>query len=257
MNFEHNHKSTTSLIGAIAASAFLGVAIVFPQAAFSQTQNPGTSGDPRIDHPGTNNRVDDPSRPLNNSNDANTPANTTPSGNVNQSTGVGGGAGGSGVEGQMNNRTNTSDQQPDNRIERYTQPNSTEPGRSNDTNNPSSYTTPGSRGNDRYTSPTQNTPGRGTYSSPRGQVNSPSGVGGGAGGSGTVDSQTSPTSPGTVQPDNRIERYTQPGSTTPNTTTTPDTNRSTTPDSGSGNFGTEGSNTGGGAGGTGTVPGLW
>ncbi|MBF2028132.1 MAG: hypothetical protein IGS48_15420 [Oscillatoriales cyanobacterium C42_A2020_001] len=248
MNFKLNQKAMNSLVGAIAASAFLGVAAVIPQAAFSQTQSPGASGDVKVDE-GANapagTRVDDPSRPMTNQNDSSAPANSAPAQRSDRYD-----RDGSTTPGVR------SQQQPENRVEKYTQPDGSKPNTTNRSGeNPSSYTTPGSRGTDRLTSPSQNTPGRGTYTSPRSQVNDNStGVGGGAGGTGADSQINNSTSPNTnAQPDNRIERYTQPGSTTPNSTTP---NSTTTPNSGTGVDGT-GDSTGGGTGGSGSVPGLW
>lgn len=254
MNFKRNQKIVNSLIGAIVAGAFVGVAAVFPQTVSAQTQSPGATGDPKVDE-GANapagTRIDDPSRPTTNQNqnqnqnqnNTNAPANANPAQRSDRYDRDGSTA--PGVRSQ---------QQPENRVEKYTQPDGSNPLGDRSGDNPSSYTTPGSRGTDRLTSPTQNTPGRGTYTSPRSQVNDNStGTGGGAGGTGADSQINNSTSPNTnAQPDNRIERYTQPGSTTPNSTTP----SNSTPSSGTGVDGTGGS-TGGGAGGSGAVPGLW
>jgi len=133
MTLKHNQNMTKQVIGAIAATAFLSISAILPQAAFSQS-SPGTSGDPRVDEPNTNNRVDDPSRPTTenmNRGNVNVPANSMPSrGNVYSNpnsqmdnSGFGGGTGGMDLD-------QSAPMQPANRIERYSQPGATDPSRS-------------------------------------------------------------------------------------------------------------------------------
>jgi hypothetical protein len=246
-----NQNTVTKLAGAIAATAFLSITAILPQAAFAQS-NPGASGDPRVDEPNTNTRVDDPSRPATN---MDRPANaaptqggvySNPSGQMNDA-GSGGGAGGADF-----NRSNLdqSAPQPANRIERYSQPGATDPARNTEylppANSPERSNSNGrmndqmnnsgtgggagginnmNRGNDRFTGPSSNQPGAGTYSTPRSQMNN---SGSGSGSGGTID--------------NRINNSTSPGSATPSSGST---------------INNSGSTTGGGAGGSGSVPGLW
>ncbi|MDX2228381.1 MAG: hypothetical protein NW220_01995 [Leptolyngbyaceae cyanobacterium bins.349] len=245
MNFKHNQNTIAKLTGAIAATAFLSVSAILPQAAFSQ-QSPGAVGDPRVDEPNTNTRINDPSRPINEQNRPlnapNSPSRSdAPSGQMNN-TGVGGGTGG------MNNVDGSRPERPENRIEKYTQPGATDPSRSTEftppANSPSRSNSSGqmndqmnntgtgggaggtvnqNRGSDRYTAPSTTTPGRGTYTTPSTQINRTSG-------------------PNSGNVDNQINNSTFPGAATPGTGS---------------NNNSGGSNTGGGAGGSGAVPGLW
>ncbi|MDX2240963.1 MAG: hypothetical protein NW224_09790 [Leptolyngbyaceae cyanobacterium bins.302] len=321
-----NQNAAIKLMGAIAATAFVGVSAILPQGAFaqSQQQSPGATGDPRVDEPNTNTQTNDPARPLNNQSSPLQPpnampnrGNTTPSDSMNNprgevnNTGTGGGAGGVGnivdtsrpeqprnrIEkytqpgatdssrsteylppyagdynsdevnstgtgggggGGMSDPDRSSSQQPNNTIERYTQPGATDPNRSSQNTTPSSVDAQ-NRGNDRYTSP-NSAPGRGTYTTPSSQIND-SGVGGGAGGN--VDNRiNNSTSPGSATPGSGSTNYnnntTTPGATTPDSGTTNNntTSPNSTPNSGTTNS-NDGSNTGGGAGGTGAVQGLW
>lgn len=225
MTFNFNQHTATKIASAIAATAFLSVAAVLPQAAFSQS-SPGSSGDPRVDEPGTGTRVDDPSRPATggtSERNQNTPMDgspasggvySNPSGQMNN-TGTGGGAGGTG--------TNQSrPEQPENRLEQYGQPGVNDPTRSRQTapTSPGGMMTPGPN---RSTTPNPTTPNRSTIPTPQGQNST--GTGGGAGGNTNIDRQ--------------INNSTSPGSATPG--------------AGSTNV-----NEGGGAtGGSGAVPGLW
>ncbi len=264
-----NTQNITRLASAIAATVFLSLTAILPQAAFAQ--NPGASGDPRVDEPNTNTRVDDPSRPATN---MDRPANSAPTqggiysnpnGQMNNS-GMGGGAGGSEAGRSMDQ---TRPEAPQNRIERYSQPGATDPSRSTEFNPPANAPSnssgqmnqpmnntgtgsgsggmSGDRGNDRFTAPSSNMPGRGTYTAPRGQVND-AGVGGGAGG--TVDNQiNNSTSPGSATPGS--------GSTNYNNNVRPNNTNVRPINNGSGVNNSGGSTTGGGAGGSGAVPGLW
>lgn len=266
-------RKLTTLTGAIAATAFLSLTAILPQAVLAG-ENPGATGDPRVDEPNTNTRIDDPSRPATN---MDRPANSAPtqggvysnpSGEMNNS-GVGGGAGGSEIDQSNSNQVRPED--PQNRIERYSQPGATDPSRSTEYTPPANSTDRGSstdrmnqpmnntgagsgaggvsgdRGNDRFTAPSSTMPGSSTYSTPRSQVND-AGGGGGAGGS----------------VDNQINNSTSPGSATPGTGSTnydnnvrPNNTNVRPNNSGSGVNNNDDSTTGGGAGGSGAVPGLW
>lgn len=207
MNLNHHTNTFRKVVGAIAATSFLSVIALLPQAAFSQ-QSPGDLGAPRVDEPNTNNQTNDPSRPVNDSASPSLPVNTVPdrsNSNFNNQ---------ENKPGQMNNTDQKSknagesgsaeninfDQarplRPANRIERYTQPGATDPRfdaeyvptanstEESNTNNSNSRMnnmgvsngnsgingTVDNRGNDRYTAPNSNFPGRGTYTTPRSQV---------------------------------------------------------------------------------------
>lgn len=289
MTLNRTQTSVNRAIGAIAATAFLGITTILPQAAFSQS--PGASGDPRVDEPNTNNRVDDPSRPATGdmNRDVNAPANSSPSRggvdsnpsgqsqyNNNNNSGFGGGAGGV-------NYDQEGPPQPANRIERYSQPGATDPSRSTE-----------------YLPPANSTEEGNTNINSNGRMNDQmnnSGFGGGTGGTGGTsnstdvnrgnDRYTAPnnnlpgrgtyTTPqsqnntdggvgggtgGTI--DNQINNSTSPGSATPGSgSSNIDNNRSNQNNGGTnlnnngGNTTEGGANTGGGAGGTGAVQGLW
>jgi len=140
-------------------------------------------------------------------------------------------------------------------------PRTDEPGTGTRVDDPSRPATGGtSERNRNNITPTDGSPaGGGVNSTPRGQMND-SGVGGGAGGTGTDQSRP-------AQPQNRVEQYGQPGvndparsrqtaPTSPGGTMTPGTNRSTMPSSTTPNRSTvptpqgqDSTGTGGGAGG--------
>lgn len=245
-----NQNIVFNVARAIAASAFLSVAVMLPQAGFSQ-QSPGAAGDPRVDEPNTNTRINDPSRPINEQGNTTSGPNAGQNGNTstpnsqmnNSGFGSGSGAGGTGVD-----RSNPD--QPANRVERYTQPGATDPNQTTDYVPPAAGNSQ-NRGNDVYTSP-NSAPGRGTYTSPRSQTDNNMNTGGGAGGVG-----------GSI--DNRINNSTSPGSATPGTGSTNYNNNDqlntpsgTNNNNNRTNYDTN-TNTGGGAGGAGSgaVPGLW
>lgn len=126
-----NQKIVKTVLQAIAASAFLSVAVMLPQAGFSQ-ESPGAVGDPRVDEPNSNTQINDPARPINEQvnptsgpnagSDSNT--NTTPNSQMNNS-GYGSGSGAGGTSMDMG-RFDDNDTSFDNRIERYTNdPNAT------------------------------------------------------------------------------------------------------------------------------------
>lgn len=292
MTFNRNQNTVNKVVGAIAATAFLSISAILPQAAFSQS-SPGVSGDPRVDEPSTRNRVDDPSRPAtNNTNQGDmnqgdmnqggtvAPANSTParggvysnpSGQRNDS-GFGGGAGGG-------NFDQSGPAQPANRIERYSQPGATDPSRSTEYLPPANSTEEGEtnsntqmnnsgfgggtggtgstesidRGNDRYTAPNSNLPGSSTYSNPSAQqINRTSGPN-----SGNIDNQiNNSTSPGSATPGSGSSNYNNDRSNINNSGGSNVNSGSNVNNGGSG-IDNSGSNTGGGAGGTGAVQGLW
>lgn len=251
-----NQNVVTNVARAIAASAFLSVAVMLPQAGFAQQQSPGAVGDPRVDEPNTNTRINDPARPINEQNNNTSGPNAGSNGNTstpnsqmnNSGFGSGSGAGGMGA-GQ------SSPDQPANRIERYSQPGATDPTQNTEYVPPSAGNSE-NRGNDRYTSP-NSAPGRGTYSSPRSQTDGTSSGGGAGGVEGSIDNRiNNSTSPGSATPGS--------GSTNNNQLNTPSgTNNNSNPSNYNNNNRTNydtNTNTGGGTGGTsgsGAVPGLW